>query len=692
MSPLRKTGWILLLCLAAAAPALAGVGLWTPVGGPLPPSARVLVDPVHPETLYALVLIHDPNGDAFALWKSTDAGAHWRSSQEGLGVPIDLLAIDPLQPERLYAWDQTIDVTRPRLWVSEDGGATWSVRFERPSSDIVPEFNQLVPSPLHAGVLYAWGGAVVQGEIRSGIYRSLDAGATWELRGSVGDTFGTLEPLTHHPTRDLLDFIDTQALYESSDGGSTWTVRGTFQGRGFRDLARNAAAPERMYALPYASPTCLVRSDDGGAEWHVPGAPRLPDGVACAQIALDPHNPNLVRIVALGFVREQPVALLSTSRDGGATWTPPRTLPVVSVVPTPADPETLYTGARRGYESPGPLASTDGGRTWTPSYTGITSGDLRSSLVTLPGLDPALLVAVAQVPAVLGKGLTRSLDGGVTWSVPQGDYFGLAADAGGKLLYALRNDGHILRSADGGVSWKEATPKPGAIGPLLADPFRSQRVFTVSPDSDLWRTTDGGRSWARRSDGLPVGCVHYASVDYCAGALALSSDPRRSDRIDRVLLSFAGYSISQGIPILVAPVYLSDDGGGHWRPAAQSPLGGVLALAADPAAPGVFLAGTERGLSRSTDGGEHWAAVVPGLPVRAPVIELLLDDRSRAWYAVTDSKGIFQSRDGGNTWSATGPGLPDLAAPDVVLDPRFTDRLLAAVRGQGVWSWKAKRH
>src|SRR5690348_16807414 len=106
---MRRPGWILFLSLVLASPAAAGVGIWTPVGGPEPPWARVIADPAHGETLYALTVVNDPEGEVFALWKSTDAGVHWRSIQEGLGVPVDLLAVDPLEPERLYAWDQTID-------------------------------------------------------------------------------------------------------------------------------------------------------------------------------------------------------------------------------------------------------------------------------------------------------------------------------------------------------------------------------------------------------------------------------------------------------------------------------------------------------------------------------------------------------------------------------------------------------
>src|SRR4029077_18615826 len=97
----RTLGWALALGLALTAPAAAGDKTWTPLGGPGMPAAQVLVDPSHPDTLYALVAVPGPEQTA-SLWKSTDGGNTWRSIQEGIGGPVDLLAIDPLQPERLY--------------------------------------------------------------------------------------------------------------------------------------------------------------------------------------------------------------------------------------------------------------------------------------------------------------------------------------------------------------------------------------------------------------------------------------------------------------------------------------------------------------------------------------------------------------------------------------------------------------
>src|SRR4051794_30498070 len=107
---MRRTWWICGLLVILAVPAWSGPGFWTPVGGPELPSSKILADPARPGTLYAIVVL--PGTGSGALWKSTDGGASWSSLQTGVGVPVALLAIDPRQSDRLYAWSREFNSTR----------------------------------------------------------------------------------------------------------------------------------------------------------------------------------------------------------------------------------------------------------------------------------------------------------------------------------------------------------------------------------------------------------------------------------------------------------------------------------------------------------------------------------------------------------------------------------------------------
>ena len=84
--------------------------------GSLPASAEatlVLIDPEQPSRVYA--------ADPATLYRSDDAGQTWESAGEGVPEPVAALALDPRQPERLYALTAT-----GTLYRSEDGATTWA--------------------------------------------------------------------------------------------------------------------------------------------------------------------------------------------------------------------------------------------------------------------------------------------------------------------------------------------------------------------------------------------------------------------------------------------------------------------------------------------------------------------------------------------------------------------------------------
>src|SRR5262249_25919982 len=99
-----------------------------------------------------------------------------------------------------------------------------------------------------------------------------------------------------------------------------------------------------------------------------------------------------------------------------------------------------------------------------------------------------------------------------------------------------------------------------------------------------------------------------------------------------------------------------------------------------------LLAGTYEGLFLSEDGGEHWRPYGNGLPNGAGILHLARDARSGTWYAATFEQGIYCSLDDGANWT-TLPGAPDLEYPTIEVDPRTPGALFAAFRGQGVWLW-----
>ena len=103
-----------LVILMCASLSLAGADAWTSLG-PAGGGARTLViDPLHPDTIYA--------GTLAGIFKSTDAGATWNPAGPlPAGFDFSILLLDPRNPDTLYAGSYGGD----GVFKSSDGGATW---------------------------------------------------------------------------------------------------------------------------------------------------------------------------------------------------------------------------------------------------------------------------------------------------------------------------------------------------------------------------------------------------------------------------------------------------------------------------------------------------------------------------------------------------------------------------------------
>lgn len=172
-------------------------------------------------------------------------------------------------------------------------------------------------------------------------------------------------------------------------------------------------------------------------------------------------------------------------------------------------------------------------------------------------------------------------------------------------------------------------------------------VYVGTVGQSVWRSRDGGATFARSSLGL------HSESDI----RALLIDPRNSSAL--LLGTETG-------------LFASDDGADRWRRVSGA-LDGmqVWSLARDPRNPDLLLAGTcPAGVFRSQDGGRTWdeldagmpAACVNGAPLTPRVTCLLIDPVDGAMFAGVEIGGVRRSRDGGSTWEALSEGL---SSPDI---------------------------
>jgi photosystem II stability/assembly factor-like uncharacterized protein len=308
----------------------------------------------------------------------------------------------------------------------------------------------------------------------------------------------------------------------------------------------------------------------------------------------------------------------------------------------PRDPRVLYLGTSDGVL----FNSGDGGRSWSRLTPGFPSRGMSLDDIVV---DPRgnVFVGYWQVDGS-GGGVARSRDGGRHFEqLPE-----ISGEAVRSLALAPSDPDVVVagtmtgvfRSRDGGDTWARISPSGHVeiktVGSVAVDPTNPERLYAGTWHLP-WRSPDGGRSW------LPMRTGMIADSD----VMTLTVDRRSRD----VLFATA-----------CSGIYRSRDAGGSWAKLRGIPSRNrrTRAFAQDPARSDVLYAGTTLGLWISEDDGAHWRlATSEELVVNAIVIlpggSLLLG---------TDGAGVLRSEDRGAHWEASNEGFSDRAVSRVIFD------------------------
>ena len=200
-------------------------------------------------------------------------------------------------------------------------------------------------------------------------------------------------------------------------------------------------------------------------------------------------------------------------------------------------------------------------------------------------------------------------------------------------------------------------PLAGQVTDVAIDPVGSadQTLYIASNDGGIWKSTDGGQSWAAMTDSQP---------SLSMGAVAL--DPADST----IIYGGTGNLYNNGFFKAVG-LYKSTDGGDTWitldpkqifttavpttflPPNVQAPRG-VLNVVIPSA--NTLLVATTAGLFRSVDGGQNFGKNAPTFDDGNPVLDGFITDLhadtgdASIVYAAAAGTGIFKSTDGGATF------------------------------------------
>jgi photosystem II stability/assembly factor-like uncharacterized protein len=314
--------------------------------------------------------------------------------------------------------------------------------------------------------------------------------------------------------------------------------------------------------------------------------------------------------------------------------------------------------------------------------------------------DPNRIYA-SQSTGWFGQLIQRSSDGGQTWE-PVGNQFAYDGVPGTHqwydgtphpwefkrvwhfepsatnpdVVYAGVEDAALFRTDDGGKTWAErpglrahgsgASWQPGAGGlclhTIIVDPRDPKRIFIAISAAGAFRTVDGGETWQAINRGLVSAQIPNptAEVGHCVHRIAMH--PGRPD----VLFMQKHWDVMR-----------SDDGGDSWREVSgnlPSDFGFVIEVHThEPET--IFVApirsdsehyppdGKLR-IYRSRTGGDEWEALTEGLPQRDCYVNVLRNamavdtlDSCGVYFGTTGGQ-VYASPDGGDNWMAVVRDLP----------------------------------
>ena len=294
--------------------------------------------------------------------RSTDGGESWRRVGVGQGLHSDalvrVLANKPDKPELVFAG------TDKGLYRSDDAGQTW----------------QLVDSPLSS--YQVWALAIDQADPNimfagtgtptpAALFRSSDAGKTWEKRpmeaaaecANVGVpriTGIAIDPVTR---RDIWVGLEVDGLRHSSDGGDTWeSINGAIPNPDVHNVAVAGGPPKTVVVV--VNDDVYTSTDDGGS-WDRLGIREVFPYTYPRGIMVQPGKSNVI-FVTIGDSTPGRTGTVMRSKDTGKTW---ESLPL-PVDPNTAmwtvhmqasDPQVVFAGSRYGYL----YRSENGGDSWS---------------------------------------------------------------------------------------------------------------------------------------------------------------------------------------------------------------------------------------------------------------------------------------------------------------------------------------
>lgn len=626
----------------------------------------IKIDPTNPNVVWVGTGENNNQNNVIfgdGVYKSEDGGKSWNNMGLKESHQIGGIAIDPNNSNIVYAaayGSSRVGGGDRGIYKTTDGGKTWEnvlkvseyTGFYQVHID--PRFSNILYAVAHQRMRNLYTG--VYGGPESGIYRSLDSGATWEkLKGGlpsedVGRIGMAISPVNPDYIYAIVEAAEKdKGVYRSTDRGASWTKQNSY----------NASAPfyyHELYCDPvdvdrvYSDDVFIQVTVDGGKSWKNLGDDKK--HVDNHALWINPTNNKHIIAGCDGGVYE--------TFDQGKNWRFNSNIPIAEIYKVTTDNAEPFYNVYIGTQDNNSL----GGPSRTISSAGIINSDW---LFTNAGdgfetqvdwKDPNIIYSQSQF-----GGLVRfdKRSGENLYIQPQ-DFADTAYrfdwDAGfilskfdNKRLYFGGNK--LMRSDDQGNTWREISPdltrgvpremqklmgqswsidqlarksSMAQIVTIAESPLDENILFVGSGDGLIHVTTNGGTTWIKASTpGLP----EYTRIHHI---IASNFD------VNVAYAACHNYVGGDYKPY----IYKTTDGGKSWFSINNNlpSLGSTYSVAEDHVDKNLLFLGTLYGVYFSVDGGKEWIPLNNGMPP-ACVMDLDIQRRENDLVVSTFGRGVY---------------------------------------------------
>jgi photosystem II stability/assembly factor-like uncharacterized protein len=365
------------------------------------------------------------------------------------------------------------------IWKSTNAGASFKPIFDKYCQSIgAIAIDQKNPKLIYAGT----GESNMRNSVSigDGFYKSTDGGENWIRTGGLDST--------EHISKVILDPANSNIIYVAAPG-ALW---GNSKHRG------------------------LYKSADGGKTFEK--ILFISDKAGCADVVLDPKDPNIVYATTWEF-RRQPFSFNSggegsamwKSTDGGKTWKelksglPPKPFGRIAMALSPSEPNKLLAIVESS--NTGLYISSDGGENWKQQSSPL-------NVVARPFYFSTLVVDPFDSKRVYRPAYSFSYsdDGGYSFSqasgegaVPHADHHALWVNPKNTNHLYLGTDGGVYMSLDRGSTWMYLQNLPvGQFYHVAVDQKTPYRVYGGLQDNGSWAGPSSAPGGVKNSDWLDL--------------------------------------------------------------------------------------------------------------------------------------------------------------------------------------------